>query len=337
MNLVRRAAALRRTLPILLCLGATAACPARAADASLSQLACGKGHGEAVKIRGKIDEPDHLSGAAVVGKFLLVVSDEVKRPTRVQVLKKDGASYEVVGSVKLPAGDDEVDLEAVAVDRRDVYVTGSHASTRKIENGQIEAPKRKESREHVFRFRLEADGTAQTVDSPKSITPAIQADPVLRGFVGMASKENGIDIEGLAAKDGRLYFGFRGPVLRGGLVPVLSTTWDDPVGAAQVRYVRLDGRGIRDLAAVEGGFLILAGPVGDGDVSYRVYFWDGADQRASEDEGPRPQRLAELPGTGPGKPEGLAVLEVRRRVYDLVLLCDGLPKGGLTRWQLPRP
>ena len=89
------------------CLGATAACPARAADASLSKLACGKARGEVIAIRGKVDAPDHLSGAAVVGDFLLVVSDEAKRPTAVEVLKKDGGSYEVSGKVRLPGGDDE--------------------------------------------------------------------------------------------------------------------------------------------------------------------------------------------------------------------------------------
>jgi hypothetical protein len=239
--------------------------------------------------------------------------------------------------VELPAGDDEVDLEAVAVDRGSVYVTGSHAWTRRIKNGRIEAPQRKESREQVFRFALGADGTAGAIEGPKSLAAAIQADAVLKGFVGMASKENGIDIEGLAAKDGRLYFGFRGPVLRGGLVPVLSTTWDDMVGAAQVRYVRLDGRGIRELAAVEGGFLVLAGPTGDGDASYRIYYWDGADQLSDDEEGPRPLPLLDLPVTGPGKPEGLAVLDVRGRTYELMLLCDGLPKGGLARLRLSRP
>jgi hypothetical protein len=310
---------------------------ARADEPSPSDLACGKARGEVIQIRGKVNEPDHLSGAAVVGKFLLVVSDEAKRPTAVQVLKKDGGSYKVGGSVELPAGDDEVDLEAVAVDRGSVYVTGSHAWTRRIKNGRIEAPQRKESREQVFRFALGADGTAGAIEGPKSLAAAIQADAVLKGFVGMASKENGIDIEGLAAKDGRLYFGFRGPVLRGGLVPVLSTTWDDMVGAAQVRYVRLDGRGIRELAAVEGGFLVLAGPTGDGDASYRIYYWDGADQLSDDEEGPRPLPLLDLPVTGPGKPEGLAVLDVRGRTYELMLLCDGLPKGGLARLRLSRP
>jgi hypothetical protein len=323
-------------LAVQVLLAGVGASPAHGADDAPRSLACGNPRGEVVRIRGKVEEPHHLSGAAASGPYLLVVSDEVKHPTRVEVLKRDGGTYQVVGDVELPAGDDEVDLEAVAVDGTMVYVSGSHAATRKIEHGRIEAPKRKPSREQFFRFRLATHGTAGTVEGPQSLLPAIQAEPVLRDFIGTASKENGIDIEGLAVKDGRLYFGFRGPVLRGGLVPVLSTTWDDPVGAARVHYVRLDGRGVRDLAAVAGGLLILAGPVGDGDMSYRVYFWDGVDQLTDDEEGPRPQVLAEF-ASGPGKPEGLAVLDGRGHTYDVLLLCDGLPKGGLTRLRLTRP
>lgn len=312
-----------------------AAALAHGADEAVPALACGPSHGEAVELRGDIDQPDHLSGIAAAGPFLLVVSDEAKRPTHVPVLRQDGAAYAVVGRVDLRAGDDEADLEAVAIDGDDVYVSGSHAATRKIRNGRLGEPKRRQSREQVFRFRLGADGAATAVEGPRSLSAAIAADPVLGRFVANASKENGIDIEGLAARGGRLHFGFRGPVLRGGLVPVLTTTWADLTGSAQVRYVRLDGRGIRDLAAVEGGFLILAGPVGDGDGSYRLYFWDGTDQRSDSGDPARPQRLAEFSG-GPGKPEGLAVVGVRGNTYDLLLLCDGLPKGGLTRLRVSR-
>ena len=117
----------------------------------------------------------------------------------------------------------------------------------------------------------------------------------------------------------------------------MSCTWDNPADTAKVRYVRLDGRGIRDIAAVDGGFLILAGPVGDGDFSYRVYFWDGTDQLPGGDDSPKPQRLGEFPDMDKGKPEGLAVLKAAGKTYDLLLLCDGWPKGGPTLWKLTRP
>jgi hypothetical protein len=328
---------MQQAFSTLLGLAAITTLSAPAHSQSLTNFANVKSRGEIVQFRGDVGGGTAISGAAVVGDFLLIVSDELKDPTVVQVLKRDGTAYRVAGRVKLPAGDDEVDLEAVAAEGDMVYVTGSHAWTRKIKDSEIDEPKRKESREQFFRFKLKPDGTAGAVEGPHSVTQAIHAHPVLKGFVGVASKENGIDIEGMAVKDGRLYFGFRGPVLRGGWVPVVSTKWDDPPDIVEVWYVQLDGRGIRDIAAVEGGFLILAGPVGDADFSYRVYFWDGADQLRAGEDGLRTQRLGEFSDIGKGKPEGLAVLKAQGKRYDLLLVRDGLPKGGPTRWKLTRP
>jgi phosphohistidine phosphatase SixA len=288
---------------------------------------------------GKVKARKAVSGADAVGEYLVLVSDELKDPTAVQLLKRDGGGFAAVGNVEIPDEDDEIDLEGVGIDRTTatVYVTGSHARTRKVEDGVIGEAKRKESREQFFRFKLEPDGTPGRVEGPKSLAPVLENHAVLKHFTKVASKENGIDIEGLAVKGGRLHFGFRGPVLRGGWVPVLSCAWDNPAGTAEVRYVRLDGRGIRDLTAVDGGFLILAGPVGDGDFTYRVYFWDGADQLPAGEDAPGPQRLGEFSGLGEGKPEGLVLLTEEDKTYEILLLCDGLPKGGPTRWKLTRP
>jgi hypothetical protein len=291
---------------------------------------------DVVDLRGDLEKPAHLSGIASVGRFLLVVSDEARNPTVVQVLERDGNAYRVVRNVRLPGGTDEVDLEAVAAEGSTIYVTGSHASTRKTDEGRVGEVSVKPSREQFFRFTLSAEGNAENVQGPKSLGGAIRAHAVLKGFVRIPSKENGIDIEGLAVKDGRLYFGFRGPVLRGAWVPVVSTTWDDPDRDAKVRYVNLDGRGIRDLVAVDGGFLILAGPVGDGDGSYRIYFWDGADQLPGGDNGPRPDRLGEFTDLDDAKPEGLAVVGSQGKTYDILVVLDGL-KSRAMGWKIRRP
>jgi hypothetical protein len=104
-----------------------------------------------------------------------------------------------------------------------------------------------------------------------------------------------------------------------------------------VRYVRLGGRGVRDLAGVGGGFLVLAGPVGDGDGTHRVYFWDGADQLPAGEDGPGPEFLGEFAGLGAGKPEGLVLLNEAGRSFEVLLVCDGVPGGAPTRWVLSRP
>lgn len=327
---------MKRFLLILGCLVGTTGLASPAESLSLTDFAGVALHGAAVEFHGSVAGSKNLSGVAVVGDFLLVVSDEAKDPTTVQVLSRDGAAYRVAGDVRLPAGNGEVDLEAVAAEGNMVYVTGSHALVRKIGDGVIEKLERNKSREQFFRFKLDANGHGGSVEGPKSLRATIKAHPVLNGFVEIASKENGIDIEGLAVKDGRLYFGFRGPVLREGWVPILVTTWADPE-TADVVYVQLDGRGIRDIAGVKGGFLILAGPIGDGDISYRVYFWNGSDQLTDRTNAAKPQLLAEISDLGEGKPEGLAVIAAQGKTYDVLLVCDGLPKGGATRWMLSRP
>lgn len=279
-----------------------------------------------------------ISGGDASGDFLLLVSDEAKDPTIAQVLRRGTLGYDAAGVVKLPAGNKEVDVEGIAIDRMNsmVYVTGSHSRVRKIEDGVIGEVKRKESREQFFRFQLKPDGTAGAVEGPKSLMPAITKNTVLQPFTSVASKENGVDIEGLAVNGDGLHFGFRGPVLRDGWVPVLSCTWDDPDHTAEVRYMRLGGRGVRDLAAVAGGFLVLAGPVGDGDGPYRVYFWDGNNQLSAGSASPGPQFLGEFSNLAGGKPEGLVVLKEEGLRYDILLLCDGLPGGGPTRWEIAR-
>src|SRR5437899_3108388 len=77
-----------------------------------------------------------------------------------------------------------------------------------------------------------------------SLRDTLDSHPILKQFVPVASKENGIDIEGLAVKNGRLYFGFRGPVLRDNWVPVLSCTFGKVPGDVKMAYMQLAGRGV---------------------------------------------------------------------------------------------
>ena len=52
--------------------------------------------------------------------------------------------------------------------------------------------------------------------SPKTpIRRRLRKDPVLGPFVGLPSKENGLDIEGLAVRGDTVLLGLRGPVIRG--------------------------------------------------------------------------------------------------------------------------
>ena len=200
---------------------------------------------------------------------------------------------------------------------------------------------RQESRANVFRFTVDAN-TGAPIGTPQHVSLAslIKKDPILGPFTEIASKENGVDIEGLAVgPDGKLFAGFRGPVLRGNFVPVLVFDFDD-LKKSEVRWVNLGGLGIRDITAVSNGFLILAGPVGDGRPDYRIFFWDGEDAISGKDK-PKVAVIRDLlevelpkPGTTEkfdAKAEGLAVLSEGPEKYDVLLVFDGPENGRPSR------
>lgn len=54
-----------------------------------------------------------------------------------------------------------------------------------------------------------------------------------------------MDIEGLAVRDGYLYVGFRGPILRENWVPVLKCQFATPITEAELMYVNLNRQGFR--------------------------------------------------------------------------------------------
>ena len=268
----------------------------------------------AVAFHGRIDGDLDLSGGAVVGEFLVIASNETHA---LQVLKRTGdGDYTVIGDVPLAPKGTDLDIEAVAAEGNTVYATGSHGRLRKT-GAVIALP----TRDRVYRFPLDAEGKAGKIDTA-SLRKALDSDAVLKAFVPMASKENGIDIEGLAAKDGKLYFGFRGPVLREDRCPILIGEFDKLETETEVRHVRLGGRGIRDLAAIRTGFLILAGPVGGVGLDFRLYHWDGASDAVE---------LRTVPSGPKRRPEGLIVTKDNDGATELLLLHDGVAGGDPTR------
>src|SRR5262249_28812039 len=136
------------------------------------------------------------------------------------------------------------------------------------------------------------------------LTRALQDDPHIGPFVprlasngkvvGIPSKDNGLDIEGLAVSENRVFLGLRGPVLRGWAVVLELQLADsssgflrlDPLGSSAARYrkhfLRLKGLGIRDLAIHGKDLYILAGPTMDLDGPVFIYRWSKALEQASD-------------------------------------------------------
>ena len=296
-------------------------------------------------------ESVNISGLDGGGDLLLVVSDE---GGEVRVLRRGGARYYKVSPsdmIYLKAGG-EVDIEAVAWGDKYAYVIGSHSRKRKKVESDKTAVENLEylyttgiepTRENLYRLELDDEGKVQSTRQV-TLRDIFANDQLLRPFQVIPSKENGIDIEGLAIDtEERLYVGFRGPVLRGNYVPVMvlevNAKFKQKGLSYELRFVNLDGRGIRGLESVSDGFLVLAGPVGDGSASYGLYFWDGENCIGGEDVTDaldHIEALCEIPIPAGAKAEGIHLVEESSNQYRFLIVYDGLPKGRATEFTCTR-
>jgi Protein of unknown function (DUF3616) len=136
------------------------------------------------------------------------------------------------------------------------------------------------------------------------LTEALRKDDHIGPFVprvlangaveGIPSKDNGLDVEGLAVSGNRVFLGLRGPVLRGwtvvieiqvtaGAAGVLKLDAVGPSGA-QIRrhFLQLEGLGVRDLVIHDTDLFVLAGPTMDLDGPVGIYRWSNALEQSSD-------------------------------------------------------
>ena len=239
--------------------------------------------------------------------------------------------------VLFPGINGELDSEAAATDGRYVYVAGSHSAKRS------DCSSNPASR-HLIRFALDAATGHVLADSRADsgqLWPLMQAQPLLAAHVGerkcLGSGAQGVNIEGMAVKDGRLLLGFRGPVVNGvALVMALNADAFFNSKDAQPTVTRLAlgaHRGVRDMVAVSDGVLLLAGPDDDSKATgWAVYGWHGRPDNALV----QPKLLAALdvslvklrPCDDTLKPEAITVLEETPNAYKLLVLSDGMCDGG---------
>ncbi len=307
---------------------------------------------ESIEFKGDIHKEEDISAIASFGRFLVIGSDETKK--KIQVLKKiEDKSYEVARDIKLPDPEEsdreEFDIEGMEIGKDNtLFVIGSHSLKRKkvkpektyAENRErIATVEPEDKKNRIFKLTLDSE-TGELNGSIESINikGTILQDKVLGIFTQIPSKENGIDIEGIAVDGDQLYLGFRGPVLRLNYVPVMVTKFDNP-SDYEIRYVNLGGNGIRDLTQVKDGFLMISGPVGDGESPYQLYFWDGSDSIPGRDRQKEAQitLLGEVPSPRGAKAEGITVMEETSSVYKVIIVYDGLPNGAATLFQVTKP
>ena len=302
-----------------------------------------------------------ITGFEIDGKtYLAIGSDESKQIIQLlQQISEQVYSVKDDLQINLTVADDpdEIDIESFAFDSTSncLYIAGSHSKKRKKvkiadktadENRErLASVKSEQCREQIFKVKLNPKtGLVEEITSCQDLQGVFAEDDYLREFVNIPSKENGVDVEGLAIKKDKLFLGFRGPVLRGNYVPVMVIQFDN-VEDYEIRFVQLDGNGIREIEAVEGGFLIIAGPVGDAPGPYKLYFWDGTDMVYGTDSyPPMPPALIHLEDIespiGPdgeyGKAEGITILEETATAYKALIIYDSLKNGYPQLWHIKK-
>jgi len=287
------------------------------------------------------DLTGQLSGAArAPDGNLWTVSDEGRT---VECLVPFAGGYRLSTQINVPKlvtdiapGTDELDLEAIAIEDQHLWIAGSHCFVREkpdalslLEPGVRDRP----SRHVLARFRLGDDG--QSLKRPRWLPPlgasslrsALKGDPYLDRFLAIPSKENGLDIEGLAAlgKD-RVLLGLRGPVLDGRAVVLAVELAEDGEQHFRVKgyerhFLDLGGLGVRDLCLHGDEILVLAGPVADAGTPFRLYRW----RPGPLDTVVTPELISIVPSVEE-KPEGLCLFRVNGREGLLVVYDSAKPE-----------
>jgi hypothetical protein len=302
-----------------------------------------------IHLIGKIkNSQDQSASTFVDGKFLILGGDE---DNDLQVLTQESThSYKVIQNIslneKLYKG--EIDVEGLTSISNDVFVIGSHSMVRKKVSSantlddnlkKIEFVKDGSSRRSIFRFKIDMQsGLPVTKIEEESIWPLLIDNPILKRFTQIPSKENGIDIEGMSIdKNRNIYIGLRGPVLRGNHAIIIVINENELFSGKahkdySLRFINLNGFGIRGMTNVKDGFLVLAGPVSGLRMDHKIYFWNGESTIPSSSLSNK-YILKELfslksPASSPfGNGESLSLIKENSENYELLVTFDNAKNG----------
>ncbi|MEB3887345.1 DUF3616 domain-containing protein [Lyngbya sp. CCY1209] len=230
--------------------------------------------------------------------------------------------YGIENYIQLWNDDDEIDIEGLDYSDDYLWFTGSHSTKRK-------KPKGKSTEKDLKRLSTIAVDLNRFLlaripiwegEPAKICEPSIEPDKSLRAacletserrniliehlredeHLGLflnppiPSKDNGLDVEGIAVRENTIFLGLRGPVLRGWAVileleieetepGVLNLKDIGKDGAAYKKhFVDLAGLGIRELCFDGDDLLIMAGPTMALEGVMRVYRWKDALGRSGD-------------------------------------------------------
>jgi Protein of unknown function (DUF3616) len=278
----------------------------------------------------------NVSAVAAAGDYLWTASDEMRT---VECLERRGQGYRLYRQFKLdelfpglPGAEKELeaDVEALDVAHGRLWVSGSHSLTRRSRDktdATVDPRIRdRPSRRLLGSVELNKDGggvvapgKALPYDGAGNLRTTLGSISHIAPFMDLPSKENGLDIEGLAIFRRKIYVGMRGPVVDNvALVAAIELMPDFSVDETGVflHFVDLGGLGVRDVTRWGGGILILAGPVNGADSPFRLLQW--MPRRTGKIQ--KPEKVLDLQ-PGADHPEGICAL-TRAGANGLIVLYD---------------
>lgn len=279
-----------------------------------------------------------LSGAACNEAISRCIAANDEK-TYAQFFTVSGSKIIPDASIDLIAGDDEPDAEGAAYAGGSFYITGSHGNSRR---------RNKPNEESYVVARVNAE--SGTVDAhSRKWRGAIFRSEKLKPYAAQPLKDGGpgqaggANVEGIAVWRDRMYLGFRGPSVGNNayaLSASLGEVFNNPdkdMSARDHEIALGEKTGIRDLAAVDSGLLILTGPVNEPDnegekVDRSIFHWNP--------ETGKLDRLAQLsPLTNGAKAETLVVLPDNgdKGRFRVLLIFEGPPNGDPFECSFPKP
>lgn len=266
----------------------------------------------------------NLSAVVRAGPYLWTASDEGRT---IECLEPYRRGYRLHRQIPLdtlfdglPGSDkqDEADIESLDIAHGRLWICGSHCRVRRqVENTGMD---RVNSRLRVRKSRrllgsarlspvldnLTGPGDAAPFRGRGSLLRALASNKYLAPYVRLPSKENGLDIEGLAVIGERILLGLRGPLVDSIAIVVElngAAGLKLSVSSLKLHFLDLDGLGIRDLARTRDGIVILAGPVSSADGPFRLYRWSARKTKSIQ----HPEPLHQWPA-GIDHPEGICAM-----------------------------
>ena len=327
------------------------------------------------------EERGDLSVAVEIGDTLWVASDETIRLTRLARKGDDAyashAVFDIAAFVDLPGKKEaEADLEGLDYADGYLWMTGSHS----LKRGKPD-PDKKPARNLKELAQVTTDSNrfllaripvvtednvptlaAEAKDAGKQqrrtaarlrgdhkgndLTAALAHDEHLAWSLTVPSKDNGLDIEGLAVSGARVFLGLRGPVLRGWAVVLEVELKKGGKGELKLRtigpkgrkyrkhFLDLGGLGIREMCLDGDDLLLLAGPTMSLDGPAAVFRWQGgANPPGNKDTVVFEERIVKMldvpHGAGEDHAEGMTFQQCEGSRRSLLVVYDSPSAGRL--------